>query len=183
MCCTCPAHTCWQLQTCIAPSPACFTKSMVLLIANAHMVNASGALPACLPALQDIHKPEPARLRRHLSALINFAKFREEKLVAYRCATAKQIGGQLIQPAAWQCAVEYTTGRMATPALESATVQADRCRAKLASSLAAGWPGGSKQPPCDTAGRVTTECGSQPCAGNRSRTTPRTAPYTGPYSV
>jgi hypothetical protein len=33
--------------------------------------------------LQDIHKPESARLRRHLSAVINFAKFREEKLVAY----------------------------------------------------------------------------------------------------
>eukprot|EP00775_Hariotina_reticulata_P004190 gene4190-4438_t len=31
----------------------------------------------------DIYKPESARLRRHLSALVNFAKFREEKLVAY----------------------------------------------------------------------------------------------------
>jgi hypothetical protein len=42
--------------------------------------------PLELPPLQDIHKPEPARLRRHLSAIINFAKFREEKLVVYRCA-------------------------------------------------------------------------------------------------
>uniref|UniRef100_A0A383VHS0 Uncharacterized protein n=1 Tax=Tetradesmus obliquus TaxID=3088 RepID=A0A383VHS0_TETOB len=33
--------------------------------------------------MKDIHKPEPARLRRHLSAIINFAKFREEKLVVY----------------------------------------------------------------------------------------------------
>jgi hypothetical protein len=33
--------------------------------------------------LQDIYKPDSARLRRHLSAIINFAKFREEKLVAY----------------------------------------------------------------------------------------------------
>jgi hypothetical protein len=33
--------------------------------------------------MQDIHKPESVRLRRHLSAVINFAKFREEKLVAY----------------------------------------------------------------------------------------------------
>jgi len=33
--------------------------------------------------LQDVYKPESARLRRHLSAVINFAKFREEKLVAY----------------------------------------------------------------------------------------------------
>ena len=28
-------------------------------------------------------KPEPARLRRNLSAIINFAKFREEKLAPY----------------------------------------------------------------------------------------------------
>ena len=35
------------------------------------------------PSQQDIHKPDPARLRRHLSAVVNFAKFREEKLVAY----------------------------------------------------------------------------------------------------
>ncbi|GBF91237.1 hypothetical protein Rsub_03557 [Raphidocelis subcapitata] len=33
--------------------------------------------------MKDVHKPDPARLRRHLSAIINFAKFREEKLVAY----------------------------------------------------------------------------------------------------
>lgn len=38
---------------------------------------------ALLNLLQDIYKPETARLRRHLSAIINFAKFREEKLVAY----------------------------------------------------------------------------------------------------
>jgi hypothetical protein len=40
--------------------------------------------PACTAThLQDIYKPDSARLRRHLSAVINFAKFREEKLVAY----------------------------------------------------------------------------------------------------
>ena len=33
--------------------------------------------------VQDICKPEPLRLRRNLSAIINFAKFREEKLVPY----------------------------------------------------------------------------------------------------
>ena len=33
--------------------------------------------------MQDICKPEPLRLRRNLSAIINFAKFREEKLVPY----------------------------------------------------------------------------------------------------
>ena len=32
---------------------------------------------------QDLHKPEPARFRAHLSGVINFAKFREEKLVPY----------------------------------------------------------------------------------------------------
>ncbi|KAF8060492.1 kpr-2 [Scenedesmus sp. PABB004] len=41
---------------------------------------------------KDIHKPEPARLRRHLSALINFAKFREEKLVAYSEMSAELDG-------------------------------------------------------------------------------------------
>lgn len=34
-------------------------------------------------SLRDLYKPEPQRLRRNLSAIINFAKFREEKLVAY----------------------------------------------------------------------------------------------------
>ena len=33
--------------------------------------------------MQDIHKPESLRLRRNLSALINFARFREEKLQPY----------------------------------------------------------------------------------------------------
>eukprot|EP00958_Prasinococcus_capsulatus_P007104 scaffold659_cov329-Prasinococcus_capsulatus_cf.AAC.13 len=35
-------------------------------------------------SLHDISKPDPQRLRRHLSALINFAKFREEKLSMYQ---------------------------------------------------------------------------------------------------
>ncbi len=34
-------------------------------------------------SLQDICKPDAIRLRRNLSAIINFAKFREEKLVPY----------------------------------------------------------------------------------------------------
>lgn len=34
-------------------------------------------------SLRDLYKPEPQRLRRNLSAVINFAKFREEKLIAY----------------------------------------------------------------------------------------------------
>ncbi|KIY97422.1 Kinetochore protein nuf2, partial [Monoraphidium neglectum] len=33
--------------------------------------------------MKDLHKPDALRLRRHLSAVINFAKFREEKLIAY----------------------------------------------------------------------------------------------------
>lgn len=32
---------------------------------------------------QDLYKPDPVRLRRNLSAIINFAKYREEKLVPY----------------------------------------------------------------------------------------------------
>ena len=34
-------------------------------------------------ALQDLHKPDANRLRRNLSGIINFAKFREEKLAPY----------------------------------------------------------------------------------------------------
>ena len=33
--------------------------------------------------LQDLHKPDANRLRRNLSGIINFAKFREEKLAPY----------------------------------------------------------------------------------------------------
>jgi kinetochore protein Nuf2 len=49
----------------------------------------SRGAPSLLPRrcrphlLQDVYKPESVRLRRHLSAVVNFAKFREEKLVAY----------------------------------------------------------------------------------------------------
>ena len=35
------------------------------------------------PPLQDLHKPDANRLRRNLSGIINFAKFREEKLAPY----------------------------------------------------------------------------------------------------
>jgi hypothetical protein len=38
----------------------------------------------CNTHSQDVFKPEPPRLRRHLSAIINFAKFREERAVAYQ---------------------------------------------------------------------------------------------------
>ena len=34
-------------------------------------------------SMRDLHKPDAQRLRRNLSAIINFAKFREEKLTAY----------------------------------------------------------------------------------------------------
>lgn len=47
---------------------------------------------AAAPAPQDIHKPDPVRLRRHLSAVINFAKFREEKLVTYAELQARMEG-------------------------------------------------------------------------------------------
>ncbi|GFH15494.1 DHR10 domain-containing protein [Haematococcus lacustris] len=33
---------------------------------------------------RDVFKPDPPRLRRHLSAIINFAKFREEKALAFQ---------------------------------------------------------------------------------------------------
>jgi len=33
---------------------------------------------------QDVFKPEAVKLRRNLSAIINFAKFREEKALAFQ---------------------------------------------------------------------------------------------------
>ncbi len=33
--------------------------------------------------MQDMSKPESGRLRRNMSALVNLAKFREEKLIDY----------------------------------------------------------------------------------------------------
>lgn len=37
----------------------------------------------CFLVLQDLYKPDSTRLRRNLSGIINFAKFREEKLIPY----------------------------------------------------------------------------------------------------
>eukprot|EP00878_Enallax_costatus_P041971 GHUV01048912.1.p1 GENE.GHUV01048912.1~~GHUV01048912.1.p1 ORF type:complete len:449 (+),score=215.37 GHUV01048912.1:201-1547(+) len=48
-----------------------------------HLVKLMSACGVKDFGIKDIYKPETARLRRHLSAVINFAKFREEKLVAY----------------------------------------------------------------------------------------------------
>ena len=40
--------------------------------------------------LRDMFKPEYSRTRRNISAVINFAKFREEKVAAYEEAMTKQ---------------------------------------------------------------------------------------------
>ncbi|KAI7843287.1 hypothetical protein COHA_003119 [Chlorella ohadii] len=45
-------------------------------------------------SLKDLYKPEGPRLRRHLSAILNFAMFREEKLAAYT-ALQEQLEGLL----------------------------------------------------------------------------------------
>ncbi len=42
--------------------------------------------------MKDLLAPEPKRVRRHLSAVINFAKFREERLVMY-AELAVKVGG------------------------------------------------------------------------------------------
>lgn len=60
--------------------------------------------------LQDIYKPDSARLRRHLSAVINFAKFREEKLVAYTEMQGR-IDELAAQAAAAQAAHDAQVGR------------------------------------------------------------------------
>ncbi len=37
-----------------------------------------------LPYAQDVFKPDPQRLRKHLSAIINFARFRDDKATGYQ---------------------------------------------------------------------------------------------------
>jgi hypothetical protein len=42
-------------------------------------------------SLKDLVRPDPARVRRNLSAVINFHKFREERLTTYQKYTDKTV--------------------------------------------------------------------------------------------
>jgi hypothetical protein len=42
--------------------------------------------------LKDMTKPEPGRVRRIMSAVINFAKFREERMDVLEEYTVKSVG-------------------------------------------------------------------------------------------
>ncbi|RUS27143.1 hypothetical protein BC938DRAFT_483658 [Jimgerdemannia flammicorona] len=44
--------------------------------------------------LRDVIKPEPARVRKIISAIINFAKFREERMGVFEQYTTKSVGGR-----------------------------------------------------------------------------------------
>ena len=54
--------------------------AMAFFVQTAKLLRSSGVKDF---SMKDLHKPDPARLKKNLSAVINFAKFREEKLVAY----------------------------------------------------------------------------------------------------
>jgi kinetochore protein Nuf2 len=54
--------------------------AMAFFIKAGALLRASGVKDF---SLKDVHKPDAQRLKRNLSAIINFAKFREEKLIAY----------------------------------------------------------------------------------------------------
>jgi len=54
--------------------------AMAFFVQTAKLLRSSGVKDF---SMKDLHKPEGARLKKSLSAVINFAKFREEKLVAY----------------------------------------------------------------------------------------------------
>lgn len=43
--------------------------------------------------LHDLIKPDPARLRRYLSAMINYQKYREEKIAYYADLEARSVRG------------------------------------------------------------------------------------------
>lgn len=81
-------------------------------------------LPVARNRLQDIYKPETQRLRRHLSAVINFAKFREEKLVAYRCVcvrtSAPSAAGAACAAASAAAALHHLVGLSSAPPRPSA---------------------------------------------------------------
>lgn len=54
--------------------------AMAFFVQTAKLMRASGVRDF---SMKDLHKPDVVRLKKHLSAIINFAKFREEKLLAY----------------------------------------------------------------------------------------------------
>lgn len=69
------------------------------------------------PHPQDVFKPDPARLRRSLCALINFAKFREEK-VALVDELEERVAGRVQEAASAEAELERNVSRR--PALGSA---------------------------------------------------------------
>lgn len=66
--------------------------------------------------MQDVCKPDSARLRRNLSAVINFAKFREEKLGPF--TELQEASEALLEEFA---ALEEQKRRLARPALRLCT--------------------------------------------------------------
>lgn len=64
-------------------SPRCFLADQNANTAQQAALLFRWALNEVSLKFQDVYKPDSTRLRRNLSAVINFAKFREEKLVPY----------------------------------------------------------------------------------------------------
>jgi hypothetical protein len=62
---------------------------------SSKLMNACGVYDFCL---KDILTPTPKRLRRQLSAMINFAKFREERLAAFSDLSNQAVRQSSIHP-------------------------------------------------------------------------------------
>lgn len=73
---------------------------------------------------QDLYKPEAPRLRRNLSAIINFAKYREEKLLAYEELQVRGTGNKRQPQGAGQPALARL---LFSPATRRAHMAQTRC--------------------------------------------------------
>ncbi|CCG82662.1 Kinetochore protein nuf2 [Taphrina deformans PYCC 5710] len=72
-----------------------YADSMLLMVFYQHLHKLMREVGYPQFSLQDITKPEAQRVRRILSAIINFAKFREEQLEVYDKFTAKASAYQI----------------------------------------------------------------------------------------
>jgi len=62
-------------------------------------------------SIRDVIKPEPLRLRRDLSALINFAKFREDRMVLFEECTYQSVRlARLSHVQVWLTCAEFSGG-------------------------------------------------------------------------
>ncbi len=68
-----------------------YADSLGLMVFHQHLVRLMAEVGYNEFSIQDLIKPDPKRVRRILSAIINFAKFREERMSVYETFTQKTV--------------------------------------------------------------------------------------------